>query len=255
MEARMEIQRISEFSNFLANAPKSFSAIAQFLVMQTFREEEFLSGFISELNENGIVHPIGGFGWSHEKFNAFPERQISSNSPITNSIRDNELIFFANDEAFDIEYPELLWSPPDGWASGVAIPVYPMGGAIFISSKAPGVDREKEMAYTAIGSLLGLYASRLPSQFVEEAKKIQEKIDIKRMPLTDRQLVIAGMLERGFSNAQIGLEIGYSESLIRQETVSIYKKLNVTGREAMQIIRALNLENLKSDNLGSPRVP
>jgi len=98
---------------------------------------------------------------------------------------------------------------------------------------------------TAIGSLLGLYASRLPTELVHEAIKVKEKIQLEEVPLTDRQLVIAGMLERGYSNSQIGLEIGYSESLVRQETVSIYKKLNVTGREAMKLIRALNLENLK----------
>jgi DNA-binding NarL/FixJ family response regulator len=50
------------------------------------------------------------------------------------------------------------------------------------------------------------------------------------------------MLERGFNNAQIGLELGYSESLIRQETVAIYRKLQVTGRKAMQAINALNLQ-------------
>jgi DNA-binding CsgD family transcriptional regulator len=241
----MKIQKIREFSNYLANSPKSYSAIAQFLVMQTLNEDDFLSSFISELNENGIVHPIGAFGWSHEKFDAFPERPINSNSPITNSIRNNEIIFFTSGEEFITEYPELDWNPPDGWVSGVAIPVYPMGGAIFISLKKNDVNSGKEMLYTAIGSLLGLYASRLPSQLAEEAKKIQDKVDIKRIPLTDRQLVIAGLLERGFSNAQIGFEIGYSESLVRQETVSIYKKLNVTGREAMQLIRDLNLENLK----------
>ena len=36
--------------------------------------------------------------------------------------------------------------------------------------------------------------------------------------------------------------LGYSESLIRQETVAIYRKLQVTGRKAMQAINALNLQ-------------
>ena len=71
---------------------------------------------------------------------------------------------------------------------------------------------------------------------------VKQKIDLPQVPLTDRQLVIAGLLERGFNNAQIGTEIGYSESLIRQETVAIYRKLQVTGRQAMQAIRTLNLE-------------
>jgi DNA-binding NarL/FixJ family response regulator len=62
------------------------------------------------------------------------------------------------------------------------------------------------------------------------------------VPLSDRQFVIAGFLEQGFNNAQIAAEMGYSESLIRQETVAIYRKLQVTGRKAMQAIRTLNLE-------------
>jgi len=96
--------------------------------------------------------------------------------------------------------------------------------------------------YTAIGSLLGLYASRLPVSLVEVAIDVKKKIDLPQVPLSDRQLVISGMLERGFNNAQIGLELGYSESLIRQETVAIYRKLQVTGRKAMQAINALNLQ-------------
>lgn len=238
-------QTISEFSNYLASSPKSYNAIAQFLVMKTFSDEHFQNGMILELTESGFVHPIGGFGWPQEKFESFPDWPIYTNSPITKSIRNNKIIYFTRGEAFGTEYPELAWSPPDGWASGISIPVYPMGGAIFISSIEHEINRENELAYTAIGSLIGLYASWLPSQFVDEAKKIQDKTDLKKMPLTDRQLVIAGLLERGFSNSQIGLEIGYSESLVRQETVSIYKKLNVTGREAMQLIRTLHLENLQ----------
>lgn len=77
---------------------------------------------------------------------------------------------------------------------------------------------------------------------MEVALNAKQKIDLPSVPLSDRQLVIAGLLERGFNNSQIGLEIGYSESLIRQETVAIYRKLKVTGRQAMQAIRTLNLE-------------
>ena len=95
---------------------------------------------------------------------------------------------------------------------------------------------------TAGGSLLGLYASRLPHALIEAAIDVKKNIDLPQIPLSDRQLVIAGMLERGFNNAEIALEIGYSESLIRQETVSIYGKLQVTGRKAMQAIRTFNLE-------------
>jgi DNA-binding NarL/FixJ family response regulator len=97
--------------------------------------------------------------------------------------------------------------------------------------------------YIAIGSLLGLYSSQLPKALVLTAVDVKGKIDLPHIPLSDRQLVIADLLERGFNNAQIALEIGYSESLIRQETVAIYRKLEVTGRKALQLNRALKIES------------
>jgi DNA-binding NarL/FixJ family response regulator len=93
--------------------------------------------------------------------------------------------------------------------------------------------------------MLGLYSSHLPKPIVLAAVDIKEKIDLPQLPLSDRQLVIADLLERGFNNAQIALEIGYSESLIRQETVAIYRKLEVTGRKALQLIRALKIDSEK----------
>jgi DNA-binding NarL/FixJ family response regulator len=110
------------------------------------------------------------------------------------------------------------------------------------SSRQLELTEAMNVFYIAIGSLLGLYASRLPKALVEVAINVKQKIDLPQIPLSDRQLVIAGMLERGFNNAQIGLELGYSESLVRQETVAIYRKLQVTGRKAMQAISALNLD-------------
>ncbi len=100
-----------------------------------------------------------------------------------------------------------------------------------------------EIFFVAVGSLLGLYASRLPEALVEVARAVKEKIDLNQVPLSDRQYLIAGLLERGFNNSQIGLEIGFSESLVRQESVVIYRKLQVSGRKAMQAIQSLRLED------------
>ena len=241
----MEVQKISEFSNYLASSPKSYNAITQFLVMNTFKDNHLLNGLIMELTEEGLVCPIGGFGLPQAVFEATPDFPINGNLPLTNAIRNNQIIVIQNDPALLLQYPEAA-ALPDGWVSGIVIPAYPIGAMFFSASEPFEINHEKEIMFTAVGSLLGLYASRLPTELLHEAIKVKEKIRLEQVPLTDRQLVIAGMLERGFSNSQIGLEIGYSESLVRQETISIYKKLNVTGREAMKLIRTLNLENLKS---------
>lgn len=239
----MQSEKILAFSNFLARPPRSYTEIAQFLVMNTFSEESFSAIYIGELTETGVVCAIGGFGWEADEYASLTDIPFQSKFPITDSIRTNEVIVLKHDASFLRAYPlmaELKTSVE--WVSGVAIPVYPIGGMALYSSKNIQLTQSMKVFFVAVGSLLGLYASRLPVSLVEAAISVKQKIDLPQVPLSDRQLVIAGLLERGFNNAEIALEIGYSESLIRQETVSIYGKLQVTGRKAMQAIRTFNLE-------------
>ena len=239
----MQSQKILAFSDFLARQPKSYNEIAQFLVMNTFSEEKFLCIFIGELIETGVVCPLAGFGWSSEEYASFTDIPIQEKFPITDAIRSNSVLISHKGAEYVAEYPLMgNFDFTADWKSGISIPVYPIGGMAMFSSRKLELTESMNVFYIAIGSLLGLYASRLPVALVEVAINVKQKIDLPQIPLSDRQLVIAGMLERGFNNAQIGLELGYSESLIRQETVAIYRKLQVTGRKAMQAISALNLD-------------
>jgi len=51
--------------------------------------------------------------------------------------------------------------------------------------------------------------------------------------LTGRQLTIKSLIEKGFTNPAIADQIGYSESLVRQETMAIYAMLGIAGRKAL----------------------
>ena len=236
-------EKILAFSDFLARQPKSYNEIAQYLVMNTFSEEKFLCLYIGELIETGVVCPLGGFGWTSEEYSSVFDISIHQEFPITDSIRSNSVVLCQNGAEYEKQYPAMTQFFYQGdWVSGIAIPAYPIGGMALYSSIELELTEAMTVFYITIGSLLGLYASRLPTALVAVALSVREKIDLPQIPLSDRQLVIAGLLERGFNNAQIGLEIGYSESLIRQETVAIYRKLQVTGRKAMQAIKTLNLD-------------
>ncbi len=59
-------------------------------------------------------------------------------------------------------------------------------------------------------------------------------------PLTERQNLILKLIAEGRTNAAIADVLGYSESLIRQETIKIYAKLGCSGRnEAAQIFNKM----------------
>ena len=235
--------KIRGLSDFLARQPKSYNEIAQFLVMNTFSEEGFLTVYLGELTETGVVCLLGGFGWDAFEYASFTDLPIQAKLPITEAIRTNEVLVLKNDAEYRKEFPLTTQAKTSvAWLTEVVIPVYPIGGMSLYSAKEITLSESMKVFFVAIGSLLGLYASRLPSSLEEVARNVKKKIDLPQVPLTDRQFVIAGLLEQGFNNAQIAEEISYSESLIRQETVVIYRKLQVTGRKAMQAIRALNLE-------------
>lgn len=51
--------------------------------------------------------------------------------------------------------------------------------------------------------------------------------------LTSRQEVILEGIRRGKSNAKIADDLNYSESLIRQEAIEIYRKMGISGRSAL----------------------
>jgi DNA-binding CsgD family transcriptional regulator len=246
----MHSKKILAFSEFLARQPKSYNEIAQFLVMDTFIDEKFRCIYIGELIETGVVCPLGAFGWSTEVYASVSDVSIHDKFPITDAIRSKDLILCHNGAEHERLYPLMSQFTYEGnWVSGIAIPVYPIGGMALYSPIKLELTEAMTVFYITIGSLLGLYASRLPTALVAVALSVKEKIDLPQVPLSDRQLVIAGLLERGFNNSQIGLEIGYSESLIRQETVAIYRKLQVTGRKAMQAIKTLNLETENNSEL------
>jgi DNA-binding CsgD family transcriptional regulator len=243
----MQTKKILAFSDFLARPPKSYNEIAQFLAMNTFSEEEFSCIYIGELVETGFVCAIAGFGFDSNTYENFPDIPIHGKYPLTETIRSNTTNVFHNNQLYKSEYPLMQkLKIPEDWKSGITIPVYPIGGMALCSSKDLELTESMNVFYIAIGSLLGLYASRLPKKLIEEVVILKTKIELPKVPLSDRQIVIAGMLERGFNNAQIAYEIGYSESLVRQETVAIYRKLEVSGRKAMQINADLAIATLNA---------
>lgn len=48
--------------------------------------------------------------------------------------------------------------------------------------------------------------------------------------LTPRQIQILKLMSDGYSNGKIARQIGYSESTVRHETMTIYRKLSVECR-------------------------
>ncbi len=78
----------------------------------------------------------------------------------------------------------------------------------------------------------------------ERSEEFHSTLREYQEPLTERQNLILKLISEGRTNAAIADVLGYSESLIRQETIRIYAKLGCSGRnEAAQIYLKSNIEH------------
>ena len=90
----------------------------------------------------------------------------------------------------------------------------------------PELNHEFEHFLKALGNLLSIELENSPNLNRSRLRDAAEE-----HPLSTRQELIRQLLAKGFTNAHIAQEIGYSESLVRQETIAIYSALQISGRK------------------------
>ena len=235
--------KITELSGFLSRSPRSYNEVAQFLSLRILNDFQPVCLYIAELIETGVLCPLGSFGYESKDIANFQEVSLQEKTPMTLAVSSNDVVVVDNEVTKLKQFTvlEVMQSNPN-WKSLISVPAYPNGGFTFLSAITVDLKEADQLFLIAVGALLGLYGQSIPPALVDAARIAKEQTNLEGFPLTQRQLVIAGMLERGHSNFEISQEIGFSESLIRQESVAIYEKLNVSGRKAMQAIHNLNLE-------------
>ena len=133
----------------------------------------------------------------------------------------------------------------DIWQSTILMPVLPDYFAT-ISTRTVLEESEVNIEYfNAIRALLILFLRSLDSSKSATVRSGRTKKEsAPGVKLTERQALILELIERGDTNRSIAVKLGYSESLIRQETMVIYKKLGIDGR------RDLRIKNRVSDKHG-----
>ncbi len=84
--------------------------------------------------------------------------------------------------------------------------------------------------FETLRSILTFWEALYDSKINKESSKPV----LRDKSLTPRQENILKMVNEGKTNALIASQLGYSESLIRQETIIIYRKLGVEGRRELK---------------------
>ena len=234
-ENTMFLKHATELANFLTGSGRSAEDIAKFLVLKSFSEFLPTALCIAEITDDGYLSPVGGFGFEKTVISKWGRFPLSMHIPITDAVRTDRCILIDNIDDFFENYPILseIEDVPIDWEAVLAWPMLPFGVGFALLGKVPSMSEEFENYLILTGAVISLHLLRARNvELIPEFRKAAAK---KGLPttLSNRQNVILEMLTKGSTNSEIALEIGYSESLVRQETIEIYQILGVSGRKEL----------------------
>lgn len=150
--------------------------------------------------------------------NEFP---IELSRPSGRAIIENQVIFETNTPDYYLKYPAISDSLKYPWKSQVSIPI---NDHYFLQcGRYVDFAEADELFYKNLQSLMQIYFAKLG--------KVSNQIgDLYGKPLTKRQATILNHMKSGKTNDEIAIDIGFSPSLVKQETMLIFSKLGLSGR-------------------------
>lgn len=228
-------RNLESIAERIRNSPSSEELCAH-LAQRVCPSGEIARVWMGRLDVDQVIRTQASFGYSVERNPRDIEKPLEANTPMPTAIRENRVIV-SDISNLTKEYPEYqpydLVSP---WKSSVFIPtttkfVYVLHLQNEISEKSLA-----EAYFHCLSKLLSLYHYR--SNFEDLGTSHKSEVNISSRPesmygksLTERQSEILALIKSAMTNSMIAERIGYSESLVRRETIIIYAKLGIRGRK------------------------
>ncbi len=243
------MKEIAELGKHLAAGMPSLNKVCQFLVLRSITSGQPIAAQILQLDSNGEIFVAGSFGRAPQ---LKPMNLVESHSRLTESVLENVVLEAGGSKNFMSTVlnkkgiAEL--DPSFTFKSSLVAPIVFRGALILYFDEKIHQSEEDDFFLLAVGSLLALHLSRLAeaSAYIDlngtkNGHDSDETIDRNgngsSLPgdraLSHRQDVILEALKRGKTNKEIAEDLDFSESLIRQETVQIYRKLGISGRKQL----------------------
>lgn len=228
--------RMVTLLSYLASKP-TLDEVAQFFVLDSFREHKPRASLISVFDSSGNVSTAGSFGYPPDVVRALKRMSLWDRSPAVDAIRDGEPIVLNDRSSLVGEYPWLenhdgLLNPTIAWP--LTLGTQRLGSLQLQFADSVKYD-DVAPTFTATTPILGLYLSlrsSVPTMSEGERPTSSPRSGNGQVEteLTARQLRILHLLAEGLTNPQIAARIGFSDSTVRQETMAIYRFLGADGR-------------------------
>lgn len=241
-----------EFAGYVAEEP-SMDQVAQQLVLGTLAAFEPRASLLYVFRPEGIVALAGSFGLPTQLAGVRTHLSIWDHTPAVDAIRLDEPVHLASGEAMRAAYPHLS----DVTIVHSALSVWPLKlgsariGALQLHFGSLPKSDDYITEVRGISTILSLYLGLRH----DDAPPVKIPRSVSHghgtAELTDRQLQVLRFLVAGLTNPQIAQRIGFSDSTVRQETMAIYRFLEVMNRrEAAQVAVERNLVEREPETVG-----
>ena len=255
----MLYRQLAEVSTYVTDPSHKFSDVLQMLCIKALSPFQTDALVYTEINQNGNTNLHTSFGIEiTDKNGERPTFTISERTPFTDAIRENRIIWIDSLPTWPKQYTKMAsLQLPKNLKTLICCPIDDGGlpiGSLTAFSHAKLEFEEATAQYLEAIALILSNAIRKQSQPKKRSNRDRDELSRSEAfvfdpsdyekPLSERQNLILKLIAEGRTNAAIADVLGYSESLIRQETIKIYAKLGCSGRnEAAQIYNRMQSQN------------
>lgn len=234
----MALLRLSNIANYLT-FERNIDNAMQFVGMNMCTSGRMAQIYLGRLqNDLSLVH-LSSFGFS-ETFLAQHQRfDLEAIEELLISVQTRELVIKPlNSKLQDSEFSAKDLPKEHDWKYSIYVPLLPNFAALISVQHQISNNEEHRNYFATLGSILNLYLQTWSALEMSTATRANKtKLPFPGEKLTERQEIILELIKEGMTNNSIASRMGYSESLIRQETMVIYQKLGIDGRKEIRGFR------------------
>ena len=232
--AGMSLSEVEKLIRYVTNPGVSNADLCKFLALETFAQSKISAIYAAEITEDGYIAPVATFGIPAQVLESWGNVSLSIKAPICDAVKEDKVVLLKKKESLE-RYPILAnyEAITQDWESYLVCPILPYGLIALTLDSTPKVDKQFELFLKTIGGIAFLHFYRSKSRGENGNNGHRDRSVKKSGELTARQETIKDLMEKGLSNPKIAEQIGYSDSLVRQETMAIFSTLNVSGRKEL----------------------
>ena len=246
-------EQLSQLFSYLLDASPTPEELCGFLFLETFSHLSPNALLISESQDFGRVHMLAGFGAISPDYKSVAPFPFATENPFNAPVRNRTTVSgplagLRENSGIDLEKLQArsaALSPQEPWVHFAAGPIGRSGGMVLFFTQSVDLSEENQSLISSVTNIIALHLKRAHKNLPAKGEQGDGSgISSILATFSKRQRAIFELVRESKTNLEISRSIGYSESLVRQELVKIFRGLGVKTRGELRSL-PLDIEDFE----------